>query len=79
LRTHSCEAGLSCFGLAPAARLGILKAYAKTFMERHGIPTGRYAGFGDFAAALAHLNSVPYPVVIKASGTGGKGVSCRKP
>jgi phosphoribosylamine--glycine ligase len=70
------EAGLSCFGPSRrAARLESSKAYAKAFMERHGIPTGRYARFSDFGAALAHLSSVPYPVVIKASGlAAGKGV-----
>jgi hypothetical protein len=42
---------------------------------RHGIPTARYAVFSDYPAALCHLHSLPYPVVIKASGlAAGKGV-----
>lgn len=44
-------------------------------MARHGIPTARYAAFTDYTLALNHLNSVDYPVVIKASGlAAGKGV-----
>lgn len=69
-------AGLPCFGpIQAAAQLEASKAFAKAFMVRHGIPTGRYAAFSDYQAALAHLRQVDYPVVIKASGlAAGKGV-----
>lgn len=68
--------GLRIFGpVQAAARLESSKAFAKAFMTRHGIPTARYATFRDYHAALRHLLSVDYPVVIKASGlAAGKGV-----
>jgi phosphoribosylamine--glycine ligase len=70
------SAGLCCFGPSEAAaRLETSKAFAKSFMIRHGIPTARFATFTAFDAALAHLRSVDYPVVLKASGlAAGKGV-----
>ncbi len=70
------SAGLPCFGpTRAAAQLEASKAFAKDFMSRHRLPTGRYAVFSDYAAALAHLRAVDYPVVIKASGlAAGKGV-----
>jgi phosphoribosylamine--glycine ligase/phosphoribosylaminoimidazole synthetase len=69
-------AGLRIFGpVRAAARLEWSKAFAKAFMARHGIPTARYAAFDDYQAALRHLFSVDYPIVIKASGlAAGKGV-----
>ena len=36
---------------AAAARLETSKAFAKDFMQRHGIPTAAYATFDDAAAA----------------------------
>ena len=58
-----------------ASQIEASKAFAKEFMTRHGIPTPRYAIFRDFEQALAHLRSLDYPVVIKASGlAAGKGV-----
>ncbi len=68
--------GLRIFGpVQAAARLESSKAFAKAFMTRHGIPTARYAIFRDYHAALRHLLTVDYPVVIKASGlAAGKGV-----
>lgn len=70
------RAGLRCFGPShAAAQIEASKAFAKDFMARHGIPTARYAAFTDFAAALAHLRQIDYPVVLKASGlAAGKGV-----
>jgi phosphoribosylamine--glycine ligase len=69
-------AGQRCFGPSrAAAQIEASKAFAKDFMARHGIPTARHATFTDFAAALAHLRHVEYPVVLKASGlAAGKGV-----
>jgi len=68
--------GQAVFGpTRAAAQLESSKAFAKAFMERHNIPTARHATFSDFDAALAHVQSVSYPIVIKASGlAAGKGV-----
>ena len=70
------QADLRCFGpTQAAAQLEASKAFAKAFMQRHHIPTARYATFTDYAAAQQHLAQVDYPVVIKASGlAAGKGV-----
>jgi phosphoribosylamine--glycine ligase/phosphoribosylformylglycinamidine cyclo-ligase len=44
-------------------------------MQRNHLPTARFAVFADYHNACEHLRSVPYPVVIKASGlAAGKGV-----
>ncbi|KAA6181876.1 phosphoribosylamine--glycine ligase [Thiohalocapsa marina] len=69
-------AGLSCFGpTRAAAQLEGSKAFAKDFMARHGIPTAGYRAFTDQAAALAYLQQIGAPVVIKADGlAAGKGV-----
>ncbi|MBL0086298.1 MAG: phosphoribosylamine--glycine ligase [Ideonella sp.] len=58
-----------------AAQLESSKAFAKDFMQRHGIPTALYATFHEPAAAHAHVDKVGAPVVIKADGlAAGKGV-----
>ncbi|CAG0929928.1 partial phosphoribosylamine---glycine ligase, partial [Planctomycetaceae bacterium] len=58
-----------------AAQIEASKAFSKTFMQRHNIPTARFAAFTDFREALKHLLSIDYPTVIKASGlAAGKGV-----
>ena len=69
-------AGLACFGPSQAAaRIESSKAFAKDFLQRHGIPTARHAVFRDLTLALDHLHDVDHPVVIKASGlAAGKGV-----
>ncbi len=69
-------AGIPVFGpTRAAAQLETSKAFAKAFMQRHGIPTGRYAAFDDHDAAVRYLETVEGPVVIKASGlAAGKGV-----
>lgn len=69
-------AGLPCFGpRANAAILEASKAFAKDFFTRHDIPTARHASFTDLAAAEAHLQTQPLPIVVKASGlAAGKGV-----
>jgi len=69
-------AGLAIFGPhRAAARLESSKAFAKQFMLRHGVKTADYREFSDIDAALAHLDGVDYPVVIKADGlAAGKGV-----
>ena len=51
------------------------KVFAKDFMDRHAIPSARYAAFPDFQQAAAHLQTTPTTRVIKASGlAAGKGV-----
>ncbi|MEZ4767660.1 MAG: phosphoribosylamine--glycine ligase [Caldilineales bacterium] len=69
-------AGIRCFGpTQAAAQLESSKAFAKAFMQRHGIPTARYAVFTNFDAAMAHARTIDYPLVVKASGlAAGKGV-----
>ena len=68
--------GIRCFGpKQAAARIESSKVFAKNFMERHQIPTARYATFSNPDDAIRYLESVDYPVVIKASGlAAGKGV-----
>lgn len=76
LTDRLAEVGIPCFGpSARAARLEGSKAFSKDFMQRHGIPTARFRNFTDLDLAVAHLESIDYPVVIKASGlAAGKGV-----
>ena len=58
-----------------AAQIESSKAFAKEFMQRHHIPTARFARFTDLSAALDYVGSIDYPIVIKASGlAAGKGV-----
>ncbi len=69
-------AGLACFGpSAAAAALEGSKVFSKDFMVRHHIPTAQHASFEALEPALAYLETVALPVVIKASGlAAGKGV-----
>ena len=68
--------GLRIFGpTRAAAQLESSKAFAKDFMQRHGIPTALYATFEDAAAAHAHVERHGAPIVVKADGlAAGKGV-----
>ena len=68
--------GLRIFGpTKAAAQLESSKAFAKEFMQRHGIPTALYASFTDAAEAHAHVEKHGAPIVIKADGlAAGKGV-----
>ncbi len=76
LANYLRHAGLKVFGPnRNAAEIETSKAFAKAFMARHNLPTARYAAFTDFHAAIGHLLTVGYPVVVKASGlAAGKGV-----
>ncbi len=73
-------AGLKVFGPSgEAARLEGSKVFAKLFMKEMGIPSAEFALFDDLNAALAHLDKIPYPTVIKADGlAAGKGVLVAK-
>ena len=68
--------GLRIFGpTRAAAQLESSKAFAKDFMQRHGIPTAHYAVFTDASAAHAHVDQHGAPIVVKADGlAAGKGV-----
>ncbi len=58
-----------------AARLESSKAYAKEFMQRHGIPTAGHRTFTDPAAAHAYIDERACALVVKADGlAAGKGV-----
>ena len=69
-------AGILVFGPSRlASQIEASKTFAKDFMTRHGIPTAAYATFGNYSSAARYLNSVQYPVVLKADGlAAGKGV-----
>jgi len=69
-------AGLRVFGPSQAAaQIEASKAFAKSFMARHGIPTALHQTFTDFHDAVRYLLGAEHEVVIKASGlAAGKGV-----
>ncbi len=68
--------GFAVFGPSrAAARMESSKRFAREFMVRHGIPGARFASFDALGPALAHLDEVGLPCVIKADGlAAGKGV-----
>ncbi len=68
--------GLRIFGPTKnAAQLESSKAYAKNFMERHKLPTAKFATFIDYTVAKEYLEKHSLPVVVKVSGLAlGKGV-----
>jgi phosphoribosylamine--glycine ligase len=60
-----------------AAQLEGSKAYAKAFMQRHGIPTAAYQEFTaeNFEQGKAYIQQHSLPIVLKADGlAAGKGV-----
>ncbi len=68
--------GIRVFGpTQAAARLESSKAFSKDFLQRHGIPTARYAIARTLAEAHTALVGFALPVVVKADGlAAGKGV-----
>lgn len=68
--------GLKIFGpTSEAAQLESSKDFAKSFMQRHAIPTAEYQTFSDATAAHAYIDAKGAPIVIKADGlAAGKGV-----
>jgi phosphoribosylamine--glycine ligase len=70
--------GLRIFGPSKkGAEIEASKVFAKEFMDRHRIPTGRFKVAGDFDQARKILASgeFDFPVVVKADGlAAGKGV-----
>ncbi|MGH2819489.1 MAG: phosphoribosylamine--glycine ligase, partial [Actinomycetota bacterium] len=69
-------AGRRVFGPdASAALVEGSKAHAKQLMERAGVPTAAWRSFEDAADAVAHLDEIGPPYVVKADGlASGKGV-----
>ena len=71
------EAGIAVFGPgADGAQLEASKAWAKQLMQEAGIPTAGHWAVGTEAEALAVLDQVNRPLVVKADGlAAGKGVT----
>ncbi|HXE18544.1 MAG TPA: phosphoribosylamine--glycine ligase [Castellaniella sp.] len=69
-------AGLLIFGpTREAAQLESSKDYAKSFMQRHNIPTAASRTFTDADEARAYIQAHGAPIVVKADGlAAGKGV-----
>ena len=69
-------AGFAVFGPdAQGAQLEGSKTYSKEFMDANGIPTARYQSFTELEPALAYVNELGAPIVVKADGlAAGKGV-----
>ena len=69
--------GLTVFGpTQAAAQLEASKAFAKSFMWEHGIPTAEAMICDDFATAEKYLRHREGPLVVKADGlAAGKGVT----
>ena len=70
------EKNLKIFGpTKDAAQLESSKIWAKLFMKRNNIPTAKFEIFDDPYEASLYVQSLSYPVVVKADGlAGGKGV-----
>lgn len=70
-------AGLKAFGPnKAAAQIEGSKDFAKQLMERHGIPTAKYATFDALDPAVAYVHEHGAPIVVKADGlAAGKGVT----
>jgi len=68
--------GLRIFGPTRiAAQLESSKAFAKSFLFRHRIPTAGYQSFTEARAAHAYVDAKGAPIVVKADGlAAGKGV-----
>lgn len=69
-------ANRACFGpIKKAAQLEGSKAFAKSFLTRHQIPTAGYESFEDAGPACDYIDKIGAPVVVKANGlAAGKGV-----
>jgi len=68
--------GLRIFGpTRTAAQLESSKAFAKSFLFRHRIPTAGHQSFTEARAAHAYVDAKGAPIVVKADGlAAGKGV-----
>ena len=72
--------GLKVFGPSKAAaKLEGSKVEMKEFLRRHNIPTAPFKVFSKSADALAYLDEVGAPIVVKSDGlAAGKGVTVAK-
>lgn len=70
------EHGLLIFGARRnAAIIEASKAFSKDLMKKYGVPTAAYDVFTEVAPAVAFIDKVGVPIVIKADGlAAGKGV-----
>ncbi|MDO5044586.1 MAG: phosphoribosylamine--glycine ligase [Coriobacteriia bacterium] len=70
------DENIKVFGPSKAgALLEGSKAYAKSFMLKHDIPTAHFGSFDSLLQAQAYLDEHPGPIVVKANGlAAGKGV-----
>ena len=70
------EKQLAIFGPSSgAAQLEGSKSFTKDFLARHNIPTAFYDTFTEVDAAIAYINKIGAPIVVKADGlAAGKGV-----
>lgn len=74
---HFAAANLPLFGpTQEACQLESSKAYAKTFMQKHGIPTAKFTVCSSQDEALQTIRE--HSVVKPSSLSGGKGVVCCK-
>src|SRR3990172_9400041 len=74
--------GLAIFGPSQsAAALEGSKAFAKTLMAKHGIPTARFQTFQDPVSARRFARELGAPLVVKADGLAGgrAAIVCRAP
>ncbi|HDX9588718.1 TPA: phosphoribosylamine--glycine ligase [Bacillus pseudomycoides] len=71
------EAGLRAFGPNQAAAvIEGSKAFTKELMKKYDIPTAAYETFTNYEEAVAYIEKVGAPIVIKADGlAAGKGVT----
>eukprot|EP00794_Sanderia_malayensis_P000453 gene453-1095_t len=68
---------IPCFGPSQAAaRMESSKSFAKAFMKKYAIPTGKWATFDNSKDAVEHVRNASYDaLVVKADGlAAGKGV-----
>src|SRR5512138_3816743 len=70
------EYGLKIFGARRnAALIEASKAFSKDLMKKYNVPTAAYEVFTEIEPALAFIDKVGIPIVIKADGlAAGKGV-----
>jgi phosphoribosylamine--glycine ligase len=70
------EHGLKIFGARKnAAFIEASKAFAKDLMKKYHVPTAAYEVFTDVEPAIAFIDRIGIPIVIKADGlAAGKGV-----
>ena len=70
------KAGIPAFGPRQnAAIIESSKVFSKNLMQKYGIPTAEYRTFDNMTDALAYIDEIGAPIVVKADGLAlGKGV-----